>query len=138
MSMQIFSENTGDTLPNQVPQKYGTAYLERYHPAPLINDAEAVKLGKVFSLLSDPTRLKLLHLLISSTSQYQRGICVGEMAATLHRDESTISHQLKTLRDFDLVSVQKVGRSIYYRPADNHVLQIFQQALQHIEHSTLE
>jgi DNA-binding transcriptional ArsR family regulator len=54
----------------------------------------------------------------------------------LGRDASTISHQLRVLRDHHLVTYEKRGRVATYRLADSHVLTLFQQALAHAAHQS--
>jgi DNA-binding transcriptional ArsR family regulator len=61
-------------------------------------------------------------------------LCVRDLAWTLGRDASTISHQLRVLRDHGLVMCERRGRVAFYRLADSHVLTLFQQALAHAAH----
>ncbi len=61
---------------------------------------------------------------------------VSDLARTLGRDASTISHQLRVLRDHHLVTYEKSGRVTRYRLADSHVLALFQQAMAHAAHQS--
>ncbi len=64
---------------------------------------------KVFKALSDPTRLRILLLLL------QRELCVCELTAILEMEQSRISHQLRVLRNADLVEDIRDGKWIIYR-----------------------
>ena len=64
---------------------------------------------KVFKALSDPTRLRILMLLL------QRELCVCELVFTLKMEQSRISHQLRILRDADLVEDIRDGKWTNYR-----------------------
>ncbi|MFW6131794.1 MAG: ArsR/SmtB family transcription factor [Candidatus Aminicenantaceae bacterium] len=70
------------------------------------------KAVKVFKALSDPTRLRILMLLL------QRELCVCELAFTLKMEQSRISHQLRILKDVDLVEDVRDGKWINYRIPD--------------------
>ncbi|HEX6779646.1 MAG TPA: metalloregulator ArsR/SmtB family transcription factor, partial [Ktedonobacterales bacterium] len=80
-------------------------------------------------LLGDPTRVRLLHALA-----VDREARVSDLAKAVERDPSTISHQLRVLRDHHLVTGERRGRVVLYRLADSHVLGLFQQALAHAAH----
>jgi ArsR family transcriptional regulator len=67
---------------------------------------------KIFKALSDPTRLRILMLLL------QRELCVCELVYTLKMEQSRISHQLRVLRDADLVEDVREGKWTNYRIPD--------------------
>jgi DNA-binding transcriptional ArsR family regulator len=85
----------------------------------------------MFALLGDLTRVSVLHALAAAGE-----LRVSDLARTLGRDASTISHVLRVLRDHDLVTYEKRGRVAVYRLADSHVLMLFQQALAHAAHQS--
>jgi len=64
---------------------------------------------RVFKALSDPTRLRIVLLLA------ERDLCVCEMTYILNMSQSRVSHQLRLLRDADLVEDRRQGRWIVYR-----------------------
>jgi len=64
---------------------------------------------KVFKALSDATRLRLVLLLM------ERDLCVCELVFILKMEQSRISHQLRVLRDADLVEDVREGRWMIYR-----------------------
>lgn len=63
---------------------------------------------KLFKALSDSTRLRIMMLLM------QRELCVCELMFILKMEQSRISHQLRILRDTDLVEDKRQGRWIVY------------------------
>ncbi|MGB8952749.1 MAG: metalloregulator ArsR/SmtB family transcription factor [Candidatus Aminicenantales bacterium] len=68
---------------------------------------------KIFKSLSDPTRLRILLLLL------QRELCVCELTFILEMEQSRISHQLKVLRNADLVEDIRDGKWIIYRISED-------------------
>lgn len=71
---------------------------------------------KVFKALSDPTRLRILLLLL------QKELCVCELTFILEMEQSRISHQLRVLRNADLVEDMREGKWIIYRvPEDKKI-----------------
>ncbi len=63
---------------------------------------------KIFKALSDPTRLRAFLLLM------KRDLCVCELTFVLDMSQSRVSHQLRLLRDADLVEDKREGRWIIY------------------------
>jgi ArsR family transcriptional regulator, lead/cadmium/zinc/bismuth-responsive transcriptional repressor len=80
----------------------------------------------LFKALSDPTRIRILFAL------KKHELCVCEISRILKMSQSAISHQLKILRDHDLVRTRRVGKSIFYALADEHIHVMFSQALDHV------
>lgn len=89
-------------------------------------------LADVFSLLSDPGRLRLLAALLAGE------LCVGDLAAVAEMTESAASHALRILRAHRVVEVRRSGRMAYYRLADAHVRTLLHVALTHVAHSDME
>jgi|SRR5579871_5713451 DNA-binding transcriptional ArsR family regulator len=100
------------------------ALREQPLPEPVARDV-----ATLFALLGDPTRVRLLHALAVGEA-----VRVSDLAKAVERDPSTISHQLRVLRDYQLVTGERRGRVVLYRLADSHVLTLFQQALAHAAH----
>ncbi|MCX6572276.1 MAG: metalloregulator ArsR/SmtB family transcription factor [Candidatus Aminicenantes bacterium] len=63
---------------------------------------------KAFKALSDPTRLRIFLLLL------EKDLCVCELTYVLDMSQSRVSHQLRLLRDADLVEDKREGRWIIY------------------------
>jgi ArsR family transcriptional regulator len=94
----------------------------------LIDELEANRLAEVFKALSDPSRVRI----ISALSQTE--LCVFDLAATLGMSQSAVSHQLRSLRELHLVRYRKQGRHVYYQLDDEHIRDLFQRGLEHVEH----
>ena len=89
---------------------------------------KAEKLAEIFKVLGDPTRVKMLHILTAHE------MCVCDIAAILNMGQSAISYQLRILRTARLVKYRKEGKVVWYSLDDMHVISLFQQGLEHIEH----
>lgn len=84
-------------------------------------------LSKQFALMADPTRLRLLIALSAGE------LCVNDLAAVTGVNRSTVSHQLKTLRDARLVRWRRDGKIISYALDDDHVVNLIALASEHLE-----
>ena len=86
------------------------------------------KIAEFFKIMGDTTRTKILFALDANE------MCVCDIANVLNMSKSSISHQLGTLRRMDIVKCRKQGKEVYYSLNDEHVKQVFEVALEHIEH----
>lgn len=68
---------------------------------------------RIFKALSDPTRLRIMMLLL------KRELCVCELSFILRMEQSRISHQLRILREADLVEDIRNKQWIIYRIPDS-------------------
>ncbi|WP_169057170.1 Zn(II)-responsive metalloregulatory transcriptional repressor CzrA [Bacillus pumilus] len=84
--------------------------------------------SQTFKALSDPTRIRILHLL----SQGEHS--VNDIAETLNLMQSTVSHQLRFLKNLRLVKSRRAGTSIFYSPEDQHVMKVLEQMIHHAQH----
>ena len=84
--------------------------------------------SQTFKAISDPTRIRILYLL------FEREYAVNEMSEELGLKQSTVSHQLRFLKNMRLVKSRREGTSIYYSQADAHVMQILKQMIEHAAH----
>jgi DNA-binding transcriptional ArsR family regulator len=83
-------------------------------------------LCQTFKALGDNTRLKIMWALA------KQEMCVCDLAAMLDVSESAVSHQLRLLRTLRLVTNRRQGTILYYSLADEHVSQLIQVALEHV------
>ena len=91
-------------------------------------DEETIyELSDFFKIFGDSTRMRILFALDGAP------LCVCDLADLLGMTKSAVSHQLKILRQSDLVSYRKVGKNVYYTLADDHVGSIIETALAHVE-----
>ena len=84
-------------------------------------------LSDFFKILGDSTRVGILFALDGEP------MCVCDIAALLGMTKSAVSHQLKVLRQNNLVRYKKVGKNVIYSLADDHVREIIEVALTHIK-----
>ena len=89
-------------------------------------DQTVERLSRLFSALSDPTRLKILHALTVTEE-----LCVCDLAALAELSVSAVSHQLRLLRDRDLVSARREGRMVFYSVADDHIAVLMGTGVEH-------
>jgi ArsR family transcriptional regulator, lead/cadmium/zinc/bismuth-responsive transcriptional repressor len=83
------------------------------------------KASALLKAVSDPTRLRILSALAITE------LCVCDLSVVTGVSESAVSHQLRLLREHNLVSHRKVGRVVYYQMADQHVTDLISSALEH-------
>jgi ArsR family transcriptional regulator len=94
----------------------------------LLKEPTCTHLADLFSALSDPTRLRIISVLLEGEMN------VGEIALQLEMTESAVSHQLRGLRQMKLVRARKDGRQVFYALDDDHVSKLYLMGLDHIEH----
>lgn len=83
-------------------------------------------LADLFKIFGDTTRMKILFSLLESE------MCVCAIAELLGMNQSAISHQLKILKDANLVGNRRDGKTIYYYLLDGHVRAIVAQGFEHL------
>lgn len=90
-------------------------------------DATLFKLAATFKVLGDPTRTKVISALL------QEELCVCDLASLIGISQSAISHQLRVLRNMNLVKYRKDGRIAFYSLDDDHISSILTAGLKHAE-----
>lgn len=83
-------------------------------------------LAELFKVFGDSTRIRILWAL------HEAEMCVCDIAVLLNMTQSAISHQLRVLKQANLVKNRKEGKVVYYSLVDDHVREIFDQGLIHI------
>lgn len=73
--------------------------------APTLSDDEAAESARLFKVLGDPARVKILNLLATGGEQ----ACVCEFTETLGLSQPTVSHHLKKLTEAGLLRRQQQG-----------------------------
>jgi DNA-binding transcriptional ArsR family regulator len=84
--------------------------------------------SQTFKALSDPTRIRILHLLFSGEHS------VNDIAEKLSLLQSTVSHQLRFLKNLRLVTFRREGTTLFYTYDDEHVMDILKQTIEHAHH----
>ena len=109
--------------------------LHPEHVAPLLGrilDYDAAdKVAATFAVLADATRARILHALSLSDE-----LCVCDLALLLGISQSALSHQLRLLRDRQVVARTSEAGWSYYRLVDEHVRHVFTDGLQHAGESS--
>ena len=85
-----------------------------------------IDLADMFKIFADSTRLKIICAILKEE------LCVCDLSEMLNINQTTVSHQLKNLRDAKLVKYRRDGKQIFYSLEDNHVNQIIMAGLDHI------
>lgn len=92
----------------------------------LPTDTLLCDLADLYKIFGDTTRVKILFSLFESE------MCVCAIAELLGMTQPAISHQLKTLKDANLVGNRREGKTVYYFLADSHVKTIIGQGFEHL------
>ncbi|MDE7231304.1 MAG: metalloregulator ArsR/SmtB family transcription factor [Oscillospiraceae bacterium] len=85
-----------------------------------------IDLAELFKVFGDSTRIKILSALSSGE------LCVCDISTAVGMTSSAVSHQLKILKNAGLVSFRREGKTVFYALADDHVMTILSQGLEHI------
>ncbi len=93
----------------------------------MADDETVADISDFFRIFGDSTRIKILWALDKSE------LCVCDIAALISMTKSAVSHQLKVLRDARLVKSRREGKVIFYSLADDHVKDIFEKAVEHLD-----
>ena len=94
--------------------------------APELSQQYIQPLADVFKVLGDPTRLRILRVLMNQE------VCVRDIADELGMGQSAVSHQLRILRDARLVQFRRDGKTVYYSLADAHIFTLLDIGLEHV------
>lgn len=93
----------------------------------VLGEEKAASLAELFRTMGDTNRMRIIGLLL------HHELCVHDIAHLLDMSQSAVSHQMRSLRQMRLVKSRKDGRHVYYTLDDNHVRQVFQIGLDHVE-----
>jgi DNA-binding transcriptional ArsR family regulator len=90
----------------------------------VLSEEQAEELQFLFKILSNRTRLKMIHALIREDS-----LCVTELAETVNMKSQAVSNQLQRLVDRGIVTSRRNGNNIYYRIVDPCIISLLDQGL---------
>lgn len=93
----------------------------------MLDDDMVMDLADLFKIFADSTRIRILWALNESE------MCVRGLSKTLGISMSAASHQLKSLKDADLVQGRRDGKLVYYSLCDEHIKILLDTALTHLE-----
>lgn len=86
------------------------------------------EMAEFFKIFGDGTRIRVLQTLMEGEKN------VGDLAEVLEMSQSAVSHQLRVLRQNDLVKYRKEGKVVFYSLDDEHVENVLQQGMAHLRH----
>lgn len=92
----------------------------------LPEDEVLYDLAELFKIFGDSTRVKILYALLEAE------LCVCDIAKLMEVSQSAVSHQLRVLKGSKLVKFRREGKTLYYSLADDHVIRILSQGMEHI------
>ena len=92
----------------------------------LPNEDSLYDLAELFKVFGDSTRIRILSCLKVSE------LCVNDIAEVLNMTLSAISHQLRILKNAKLIKSRKQGKEVFYSLDDEHVEEIIDCGLDHI------
>ena len=90
------------------------------------DDEVVMDLADTFKVFSDFTRIKILLALLNHE------MCVCDISALLGMTKSAVSHQLRVLKQANLVKNRRDGKVVYYSIADEHVETIISNGMEHV------
>ena len=82
-------------------------------------------LAELYKIFGDSTRVKILYVLLEAE------MCVCDISTLLGISQSAISHQLKLLKQSDLIKSRRSGKTVFYSLADEHVSVILNSGMEH-------
>ena len=94
----------------------------------MLDNEFITEISTFFKILGDNTRVKILFALDHNE------MCVCDIANVLNMTKSSIAHQLSYLKDLNIVKSRKSGKEVYYSLDDEHVKEVFEVVISHIEH----
>ena len=115
------------TEPNRSWQDISDDYCPNSPDLDKLRDGllEVAGLSKIFKVLGDETRTKIIYLLS------QAELCVCELAEILEMSLPAVSHHLRLLKTMRLVKYRRDGRQDYYTLDDDHIVNMIRQAQEH-------
>ena len=89
-------------------------------------ESQLFEVAELFKVFGDSTRTKILAAL------FEHELCVCDIGKVVNMTKSAVSHQLRVLRDANLVKFRKAGKEVFYSLADDHIVMIYKMALEHV------
>ncbi len=90
------------------------------------DDDTLIDVAELFKVFGDSTRIKILSALSGGE------LCVCDISTAVGMTSSAVSHQLKILKNAELVRFRREGKTVFYSLADGHVNTILEQGFEHI------
>ena len=93
----------------------------------IMGEDRLFEMAELFRVFGDSTRIKILCALFEEERN------VTEICEVVGMSQSAISHQLRLLKQADLVCSRREGKTMVYNLADDHVKTIINMAKEHLE-----
>ena len=127
MFLEIFHENVGDLVRSKNNEcEMVHAGIVEIVRAKMYSEHVLSEVSALFKIMGDSTRCNILCALS------QNEMCVCALAVLLDMTKSAISHQLRILREANLVRSRREGKNVFYSLDDDHVRDIFGKAADHV------
>lgn len=126
LKSECAEERSGDRMTENIHLFAEKGILKKIEES-MPPEEELQDLADFFKVFGDATRLKILYVLLCSE------MCVYDIAMTIGMSQSAVSHQLRILKQMDLVKNRREGKTVFYSLADAHIVTILSQGLDHIE-----
>lgn len=94
----------------------------------VLDEHSAAHVAELFRAFSDTSRVRILSALCEGE------LNVNALAHVVGISESAVSHHLRNLRQMKIVTAQRIGKEVFYRVEDEHIIALFQQGVSHIDH----
>ena len=95
--------------------------MQQIHDKPVLD-----RIAELFKGFADVTRIHILSILVDGE------MCVNDIAQRVSLSQSAVSHQLRILKQMDLIKFRREGKNMLYSLADDHVLMILRTGLEHV------
>jgi DNA-binding transcriptional ArsR family regulator len=93
----------------------------------ILDEHTAAHVAELFRSFSDTSRVRILSAIAAQE------LNVGTLAKIVGISESAVSHHMRGLRQMGLVKSRRDGKEVYYRIEDEHIIELFQQGVRHIQ-----
>ena len=103
----------------------------RLRTADQVDAAFASAIAGAMQALATPSRVRILARLRGGA------LSVNELAESIAMEPSAVSHQLRVLRHLGFVVGHRDGRRVVYDLYDDHVADLLDEAISHVEHVQL-
>ena len=130
----LWRKKRGEYMKRDIAKEHAESCEQYHHHEELVKEVEAnipceedmYDLAELYKVFGDTTRIKILSVL------RLQEMCVCDIADSLSMTQSAISHQLRVLKQMDLVKNRREGKTIFYSLADDHIVGILDLGLEHI------
>lgn len=85
------------------------------------------QVAELFRAFSDASRVRIISTIIDQE------VNISAIAKLIGLSESAVSHHMRSLRQMRIVQARRVGKEVFYRVIDPHIIELFQQGVRHIQ-----